>query len=292
MIDMEELFRIGIIQTTLNNDIAWDGDSDADISMHYYEANRVWDEVIKGFASIKTETEGTMPNIIVLPELTIPLDKKNSLIAIAKKLGCVVVAGLDFIETPVGIKNNAIVIVPNRWPRSGPSYSANEFYFGKRFFSNEEKWYFNGKGKKGVPTPFVHILDAGNYGKIGVAICADFFDIERFVIYKGEIHHLLIIAYNKDVNSFFFIAEAISRLVFCNVIICNTGHYGGSLAFSPYKDSFKRNIFKFEGKDLFNVQIVSAPVRALDEARKIDDEDIIRLKESSFKSRPPGYVVK
>lgn len=283
------MLRIGLIQTTLDNDLAWDSDTEADICMHKYEANRVWNEIKSGFAALKTEPAESLPHIVVLPELTLPLYREKELENIAKKIGCVVFAGLDFIDSSVGVMNQGIAIVPNKWPKIEWGYSVSKFFYGKRFFSTEEKIYFKNKEKKELPTPYVHIIDAADFGKIGVAICADFFDIERFTIYKGKIHHLIIIAYNKDVNSFFFLAEAISRLVFCNVVVCNSGHFGGSVVFSPYKDSFKRNIFKLEGKNIFNVQIVSIPVKSLDKARNIDDDDIDELRKSPFKSRPPGY---
>ena len=280
---MKEQLKIGLIQTTVDLNLAWDSAKGTPITMHKYEADRVWEEIKSGFSTIKTEAEENIPQIVILPELTIPGHRKFALGKIANKMGLVIIAGLDFVESgDDNVKNQAVIIVPNKWPQKTKGYRSEIIYFGKRFFSNEENDYFKGKERNGLPTPFIHILDAGDFGRLGVAICSDFFDIERFTIYKGKIHHLLIISYNKDVSSFFFLAEAISRLVYCNVVVCNTGHYGGSVVFSPYKEPYKRNIFKLEGKGLFNVQIVSLPVRSLDEAMKTD-------KATEFKSRPPGY---
>lgn len=280
---MENFLKIGLIQTTLDNNLAWDPTYGTPITMHQHEADRVWDEIKSGFSTIKAESEDNIPLITILPELTIPRYRETELANISKKIGSVIIAGLDFILDHDRIaKNKAVIMIPNKYPKQSKSYGVEKVYFGKRFFSNAEKSYFQAKDLRGQSYPYILILDADNYGKIGIAICADFFDIERFSIYKGKIHHLIIIAYNKDISSFFFLAEAISRLVYCNVVICNTGHHGGSVAFSPYKDSFKRNIFKIEGKDLFNVQIVSLPVENLDQARKTNSH-------KEFKSRPPGY---
>lgn len=129
-----------------------------------------------------------------------------------------------------------------------------------------------------------YIVDLGNYGKMGVSICADFYDIERYAIYKGRIQHLLIIANNMDIKSFYFLAEAISRLVYCNVVICNSGHYGGSVCFTPAKKDYQRYSYKHEGKDLFTTQVVSIPVDALWKAQSGDDEAL-----KGFKNPPPGY---
>lgn len=279
---MEEKLKIGLIQTTIDLNIAWSDSALTPMTMHHSEADRVWEEIKKGFAAIKTESNENFPHFVIMPELTVPLFRERELYTIAKKLGIVIIAGLDFIDIENRVKNEAIVIVPNKWPKVIKSSSVDKFYFGKAFFSVEEKRCFKNKGKEGMSSQYMHIIDAGDYGNIGVAICSDFFDLERFVIYKGKIHHMIVIAYNKDVKSYYFLAEAISRLVYCNVIICNTGYYGGSVVFSPYRDDYKRYIYKLEGSKIFNVQVVSIPVKTLDFARKTDED-------KEFKSRPPGY---
>lgn len=283
----EEYLRIGLIQTSLDQDLAWNSDSNACIEMSYMEELRVWNEIKKGFNYLKSEPENSRPHIVILPELTIPLSKEVELQKIASKFGAVIIAGLDFSEINEEIENKAVVIIPKSWPKV-PSYGGvSKFYFGKTFFSYEEKQYFKAKQKAGKPWPAMYVLDAGSYGRIGVAICSDFFDIERFLIYRGNIHHMVVIAYNKDVKSYYFLAEAISRLVYCNVIICNTGFYGGSIVFSLYKDEYKRYIYKHEGGKLFTTQILNLPVKQLDEAQNsTTDEDKI------FKAKPPGYEIR
>ena len=83
-------------------------------------------------------------------------------------------------------------------------------------------------------------------------------------------------------------AEAISRLVFCNVVICNTGHYGGSIAFSLYKEDYKRYIYKHEGAKLYTSQVISLPVADLHKAQ----QNAASPQAKKFKSAPPGYNYK
>lgn len=282
--DKSEYLRIGLIQTSLDQDLAWDSNPLSPITMSYTEELRVWNEIKKGFNYLKSEPEDNRPHIIILPELTIPLSKEIELQKIAGKMGAIIIAGLDFNENNGTVENKAVAFIPKSWPQT-PSYGGvNKFYFGKTFFSYDEKDYFNAKGKAGKPWPAMYILDAGSFGRIGIAICADFFDIERFLIYRGNIHHMVVIAYNKDVKAYYFLAEAISRLVYCNVVICNTGFYGGSIVFSLYKDEYKRYIYKHEGGKLFTTQILNLPVRQLHEAQ-ISESD----KDDVFKAKPPGY---
>jgi predicted amidohydrolase len=284
---MEEYLRIGLIQTSLDQDLAWDIDRTMPATMSQSEESRVWNEIRKGFYSLKSESENNRPHIVILPELTIPVSKEAELQKIASRMGAVIISGLDFQEHGTMIENKAVVFIPKSWPSTSSYGGVSKFYFGKTFFASDEKEYFNAKGKMGKPWPAMHILEAGAFGRIGIAICSDFFDIERFLIYRGNIHHMIVIAYNKDVKSYYFLAEAISRLVYCNVVICNTGFYGGSIVFSLYKDEYKRYIYKHEGGKLFTTQILNVPVKTLHEAQiSLSDKDGI------FKAKPPGYKIR
>jgi predicted amidohydrolase len=284
---MRDYLRIALIQTKLDSNTAWDENEHSSVCMHYTEENRIWDEIKKGFCILKAEPDIHSPHIIILPELTLALSKEKQLESIAKKTGAVIIAGLDFIEDDHGVKNVAVVMIPNKWPDGISSGWVNKFYFGKAFFSYLEEEYFKKKHKVGQPCPNMFILEAGDFGRIGVAICSDFFDIERFVIYKGQIQHMIVISYNQDTRSYYFLAEAISRLVYCNVVICNTGYYGGSLVFAPYEKDYNRYIYKHEGGKLFTTQILKLPVDSLVKAQKSIDNV-----KGDFKSKPPGYQVK
>jgi hypothetical protein len=94
-----------------------------------------------------------------------------------------------------------------------------------------------------------------------------------------------VVSYNRDITSFNHIAEAVSRTVFCNVIVCNTGFYGGSIAVAPYYSPIKRTIFRHEGQDLFTFQLIKIPVSSLDDARVYPRQEV---GEPTFKDIPPG----
>lgn len=291
---MIENLNVGLIQTTLDSSIAWNHDS-LSLRMNEFEAERIWQEIKNGIMNIESVSPTIKSKIILLPEFSLPLEYERELSQIAKSTGAVIITGLDFIVSALEekkiVENKAFIIVPNSWPNSRRSTSTSKFYFGKHFFSNPEINLF-GENFERKGNLSMYILDAGDYGNIGVAICADFFDIERFVIYKGRIHHMFVIAHNKDVNSFYFLAEAIARLVFCNVVICNTGYYGGSIVFSPFKDLYKRYIYKHEGGKLFTSQVLSLPVKDLDEFQKDPNLSLRNDKERKFKSLPPNYKQK
>lgn len=289
---MNKYLNVGLIQTTLHSGIAWPQHLPT-LKMNGMESKRIWQEIKSGFFNFKVLPWDKRPKIVLLPEFSLDDFGEYGITELSKSLGCVIIGGKDFITNISGgktyVENKAAVIIPQDWPLDRSARYAYKFYFGKSFFSNEELEAFNNplRNFEPKPSPHMYILETGDYGKIGVAICADFFDIERFVIYKGRIHHLFIIAHNKDVQSFYFLSEAISRLVFCNVVICNTGFFGGSIAFSPYSKLYKRYIYKHEGSILFTTQVVSLPVEELDLAQKKDGSV-----NGVYKSVPPAYTQK
>lgn len=277
---MQEFINIGFIQTIVEGSVAWP--FPGPYKMSKISEDKVWAEIKKGFIDLLSGYE--KPHLIIIPELSVPHGYEDDLRRLSSSSGAVVIAGLDFLHTGTKVSNRATVIIPNNWPAPGPSRSTSFFYFGKTFYSKEEEDLFTPANL--VSNPDIYILDAGDFGIMGIAICSDFFDIERFVVYKGRIQHLIIISHNKDTDSYYFLAEAISRLVYCNVAICNTGEYGDSIAFSPYQKSFKRIIYRHKGAQLYSSQVVSLPVRLLDDEQKMGVSNV------EFKGRPPGYEKK
>lgn len=287
---MEKSLKVALIQTTTDYNLAWSEFASYKPRMDMAEAQRAHDEASRIIAEYDSLDESRKPDIILLPELAIAKCFQPRLKHWAKQLGCIVIAGHDFEVMPDGkAVNRASIVIPYQWPHGKGETKGKTFLIGKRFPAAEERSYIKNCGFEFDSCERFYLLDAEDYGRIGLAICADFYDIERFTLYKGRVQHLFIIAYNKDIKSFNFLAEAISRLVYCNVVICNTGFYGGSLGFSLYKNEYKRYIYRHEGSGLFTSQIVELPVDSLYQAQKNGDCNNKPTDEDEFKSPPPSY---
>ena len=282
--------KIGFIQVNFDSNAAWGPSNNITLSMKPEVESFVWQEILKGFH--KMNNHHTKPDIIIIPELTIPLPYIIKLKELAKNINVVVFAGVEWFIDILNkkVENKAIMLVPNNWNTNLNSQFSNSTLLGKNNPSNGEKKTIFGFNSdyKFKPDDNMYIIDSGEYGKIGFAICADFYDIERFVVYKGRVQHIIILALNKDTNSFFAISEAVARLVMCNVVICNTGEFGDSLAFSPYKKDYQRMIYRNQGAGLFATQVVKLPVKTLIEDQK-KGADINTTDESISFKMPPHY---
>ena len=281
---LEKYMKVDIIQTNLDHRQAWNDLRADGYLITKSEMKKCWSEIVIFFKQIMELGPTERPQLVVLPEFSFDKDYYGQLKKLSDKSGCVVIAGRNFLKTHDDkIMNKAVVFVPYKWPNGQGNTAVSAFEFGKYFFAKIEEKFIQKVGYTPLPYDKMYLVNTGRYGKMGLAICADFYDIERFAVYRGRIQHLFIIAYNKDVKSFYHLAEAISRIVFCNVVICNTGFYGGSIAFAPYKEDYKRYIYRHEGGNLFTNQIVLLPVAALHYAQHHDDDTL-------FRTQPPGFV--
>ena len=275
--------KVGIIQTSLDPAAAWSTVP----KMSPCEEERAITEIRNFFAAFHQEQPP--PDIIVLPELSVPTGYENALRRMAGKMQSIVIAGLDYRagDRPGEVHNEALLIVPKRWRRRKMGAKATTRRIGKTYAAPEEDKKLKSISCEFKRDPSVWLFDGDEIGTFGVMVCYDFLDLERIAMYRGKVQHLFILALNKDATSFRHVAEAVARMVFCNVIICNCGHFGGSLAVSPYRLSERRTIYQHAGLGLATGQIINLPVERLGLHQNGGDPLKDGVKE--FKSLPPGY---
>lgn len=275
--------KIGMIQTSLDPSAAWANGT----KMSPCEEERAISEIRGFFAAF--HQEDPPPDIIVLPELAVPTGFESKLRAMATKMNSVIIAGFDYRDgsNPGEVHNDALLIVPRKWRSRTMGAKTTTRRIGKTYPAPEEERKLKAAGCSFKKDPSVWLLDGGAIGTFGVMVCYDFLDLERIAMYRGKVHHLFILALNKDATSFRHVSEAVARMVFCNVIICNCGHFGGSLAVSPFRLPERRTIYHHAGPGLATGQIIELPVSNLDEHQHVHYPQIDGVNE--FKSLPPGY---
>ena len=291
MISVNNTLNVGVIQTSLHDKAAWvDDKSDnwrQSVRISLLEERRAKTEIRHYLASLRGLNR--QPDIVLFPELSVPIGFEYKLKRAAEKLESIVIAGLDYrIEsgrTYPAVSNEAVVIVPRRLRGQQIALRTEIRRVGKTYPAPGEKnrlLGITGASVNFVANPTVWRFESDDLGRFGVAVCYDFMDLDRIVMYRNKIQTLFILAYNRDTTSFDHLAEALSRMLFCNVVVCNCGKYGGSLAVSPFREPYKRTVYRHSGKNLPNAQVVELPLAELFAHQNGDSVE-------EFKSLPPGF---
>jgi len=289
---MNETLFVAVIQTSLDYEAAWSGRNGGDwrecVRMSLLEEQRAKKEIRHYLASLRGLDKH--PDIVLIPELAVPIGFEKRLIRAAENLESIVIAGLDYgVEKAAvpTVSNEAIVVVPKKLKGTKIARHTATRRVGKTYPAPGEirsLQAIKGGGVKFLPRPTVWLFESSDLGNFAVAICYDFMDLDRMVLYRNKIQTLFILAYNRDTTSFDHLAESIARTVFCNVVVCNCGFYGGSLAVSPFIEPFRRTVYRHSGQKLPNAQLIELPLSSL-KAHQIGGASGGR----NFKSLPPGF---
>lgn len=282
MTEFEQFLKLGIVQTTVHPVNAWKNS----VHMAPVEERAVIAQIQHELASLAQQS--TPPQIVLLPELTVPIGFLRNLKVIAAQMNAVIIAGMDFdivSRKSKLVRNRAAVVIPNAWGTNKMSSRATVRYVGKTYAAWEERELLKQHSFSFQSTPEVWVFNAGQFGEFAVAVCYDLLDLERVAMYRLRIQHLFILAFNKDLPTFDHAAEALSRMIYCNVVVCNTGSHGGSLAVSPYKGAARRVLYRHVGSPLSTSQTVALPVADLILAQ---GGAWPTNREREFKSLPPG----
>ena len=144
---------------------------------------------------------------------------------------------------------------------------------------------------------FVH----PNWGDFSVAICSDLVESAFWRSLRGELLHLFMVAFNRDVDLY----EALTRVrayeEYVNLAGVNHGSYGGSVVWTPRR-GHEREVARLRGANLFVLADVDLPVKALYEAqtngvhkaqaaaKRTWTHGPTRSAAGQYKSPPPGFV--
>ncbi|WP_290810557.1 hypothetical protein [Ferrovibrio sp.] len=281
---LADFLSVGVIQTSLDHEAAWIGKP----RMEVIEEEHAITEIRRFTSALRQD--GSSPDIVLLPELSVPRGFIPRLRSMSRAMEAIVIAGVDYREIidekgQKAVCNEAVIFVPNQWRKRRISSRTTMRVLGKTYPAPGELKNLTSIGYGFQKDTSIWLFDGDDVGTFAVAICYDFLDLERVAAYRGKIQHLFVLAYNKDINSFNHAAEALARMIFCNVIVCNCGYFGGSHAVSPYRDPPLRTVYQHSGAKLAAAQVVMLPVQSLYAHQREAPLSGVPL----FKSLPPGF---
>ncbi|MDD2272435.1 MAG: RNA-directed DNA polymerase [Desulfuromonadaceae bacterium] len=195
-------------------------------------------------------------DFLILPELSVhPQDVETHLIPFARAFKTIIFAGLTYEELFPGkpLVNSALWLIPEWSEDKGLQVLRRRQ--GKEHLAPSEKrsnhpdvqlqgfrpcqWLVGYKwDKDDVKDPLW----------LTGSICFDATDIRL----AADLRHLsdvfAVAAMNKDVSTFDQMALALQYHMFQMVIVANNGQFGGSNAYAPYREPYKRQIFHLHGQ--------------------------------------------
>jgi len=122
MSKLSNFLKIGLIQPVLDSERSWGGPTKEIIGTPYQLnvspiiAERVWDEIKAGIMSMLAEP--VKPDIILIPELHLPVSKLTDIRRICRTNGILFIAGIDFQRHPSRfefIRNRGVIAIPNNF---------------------------------------------------------------------------------------------------------------------------------------------------------------------------------
>ncbi|MDD9982134.1 MAG: hypothetical protein OXU81_12390 [Gammaproteobacteria bacterium] len=279
-------------------------------------ANAMLEQVCDVFLAPAQRSENTRPRVVVLPELAIPQQEIRSLRDLVRNEGRAAVAGLYWRAlqpvfrpprrlTPTRrfFVNEAELIVPIgedrgpptvRWFRVRkpvPAHIEDGLAAALSIRPPRTKWRMLA-GRRWYR--FVH----ADWGDFSIAICADLIDSAPWRSLRGELLHLLMVAFNKDVELFDSLTWVRAYENYMNVASVNHGRYGGSFLWTP-RHTQGRELARLRGSGLVLTADVRLPVRELLRAQRDGARRAIRRAakgwqgmrspRTQFKAPPPGF---
>ncbi len=281
-------------------------------------SSRIMEQVARAFHYPKqSETHGE-PELVLLPEVSVPLREVQTVRDLAASTGRASLAGLYWRQLRPVYPNRGGVSPRRRWFVNEAELAVPLGYEGRG--PSSVRWF---RIRKPVParveTGLAQALDRLNpgvcwtvmegrrwyrfvhpkWGDFTIAICADLIDPSPWHALRGELLHLLMVGFNRDVKFFEGLTWVRAYENYVNLVAVNHGKYGGSFAWTP-KRRHLRDMATLRGGRIFLVADVGVPVKDLFRAQRTAGASATESASNSwlerkslssdFKSPPPGYV--
>lgn len=230
------------------------------------------------------------PDYVLFPELSVPLRWVNSIAERLSSAGISLIAGTEYrhINDHQLLSEAVLVLSDNRlgypasvkvWqPKLEPAVGEDE----ELHSTYGKSWAFSTLSAKQRKPVYIH------HGvNFGVMICSELQNSKARVRFQGAIDALMVLSWNKDLDTFASLIESAALDVHAYTILVNNRRYGDSRVRSPAKESFMRDIARVKGGD--NDFVVAATLN-IDALRAFQSRATRWTKEGDkFKPLPEGF---
>lgn len=239
------------------------------------------------FLNMSIQTNESKANIIVFPEVSVPIQWLGLLSDFSKKHNVAIICGLKHIidkDTKVA-QNYIVTILPFKYGYKNDCYIT--FRLKKWYAPGEEKEIK--KHKLNIPedtSKTKNILFVWNNLYFAVYDCFELADIKFRCEFKSKVDFIIGCEWNRDIKYFTNITEAAARDLHCYVIQVNTSQFGDSKIIAP-KKSDEMTILNIKGGD-DNILIGEVNI---EELREFQRKETLYLedKDKTYKTLPPAF---
>lgn len=201
-------------------------------------------------------------DLLILPELAVhPEDVKSHLIPFARTHRTIILAGLTYEQLWSGqpLVNSALWIIP-KWSNS-QGLQVLKVRQGKQHLSPDESKYSQGLLQGFRPCQWLIGYEWAAPGDgpplwLSGAICYDATDLSLVAKLRAHSDVFAISALNKDVKTFDNMAMALHYHMFQLVVVANNGGFGGSSAYAPFSEDYRRQVFHLHGQPQASIGFV------------------------------------
>lgn len=230
---------------------------------------------------------------VLFPELSIPRKLLLYLSSLLLKKKISIIAGVEYKIT----RTVAELLPPN-----GNCFVSNQLFYilcvPGRYFpqhitiiqekiipaQEEERDLFEVGGKYlRAEDEFKYLINHGGFWFSGL-ICNDFLNIDNRAILRGLVDALIIIEWNKDINTYDALVEASANDLHTFILQVNNRTYGDTRLRGPYKEAYERDKVRVRGGELDYFVVATLQVKELREFQKNH-----RSPSKPFKPIPTGF---
>ncbi|GGB87699.1 reverse transcriptase domain-containing protein [Dyadobacter sediminis] len=231
---------------------------------------------------------------LVFPELSIP---RNLLLFIAGKLktkGISLIAGVEYKRghkkegisyspDTNGILSNQLVYILTT--RTEYSYDQVMLVQEKTIAAiHEERELYEVGGKILVADSKTKYLINHDGFIFSGLICNDILNLDNRYILRGLIDALIVVEWNRDIETYDSIIVSTSNDLHCFVVQVNNRLYGDTRIRAPYKESYQRDLVRLRGGELDYFVVSTIDVESLREFQRYH-----RSPDKPFKPIPTGF---
>lgn len=260
---------------------------DKDNGLSYKQPKKMWEKIRKAVEITKQDKA----DFLVLPEISVPREYlKSHIPTICNEHNLMIIGGVEFYHkyTSNGkkfIQNEAFIAVPGAETSPGIRERAMVWRIPKIYPALTEEENIIDAGYHFSPGNKLYLFKSKEYGNWAVLICVDYLNLPIQQILQKKVQTLFIVAFNSDLNYYYSISDSLHRILFCNIIVCNVADYGGSHVYTPYRESYLREVMKLHGNKVETAVTITLPLRILKEIQEAPREKEFK----GFVKKPSDY---